>query len=76
MATMCPYLQEALMLFCRAYPVRKMVPMDRIGASSACMQGDFQGCPLFREAVSRGAVCEGCGSPLPAPDADGKEKPQ
>ena len=25
----CPYLKEVSMVFCRAYPVKKLVPLDR-----------------------------------------------
>ncbi len=49
----CPYLEEVVMLFCRAYPVRKMVPRDRITSASLCLGEDFQSCPLFRELMAR-----------------------
>lgn len=48
----CPYLEEMAVLFCRAYPVKKMVPRDRIVSESPCV-GDFQSCPLFREITAR-----------------------
>jgi hypothetical protein len=28
----CPHLKEVVMLFCRAYPVKKMVPLDRLAS--------------------------------------------
>ena len=41
------------MLFCRAYPVRKMVPLDRLASGDPCLGGDFQDCPIFRELSER-----------------------
>ena len=49
----CPYLEEVMMVFCRAYPVKKLVPRARITTSSPCVGGSFERCPFFRE-VSRG----------------------
>jgi len=37
------------MLYCQAYPVRKMVPLDRLASASPCVGGEFDECPLFRE---------------------------
>lgn len=54
----CPYLEEVVMLFCRGYPVRKMVPRDRITSASLCLGEDFQGCPLFRELMDRRVLAE------------------
>ncbi len=48
----CPYLKEVSMVFCRAYPVKKPVPIDRVTTASTC-EGEFKECPLFREALSR-----------------------
>ena len=44
----CPYLKEVVMLFCDAYPVKKMLPLDRIATANPCL-GEFHGCPLFQE---------------------------
>jgi hypothetical protein len=49
----CPYLEEIVMLFCRAYPVKKMVPRDRITTACPCLGESFQTCPLFQEVVAR-----------------------
>ena len=46
----CPYLKEVTMVFCRAYPVKKPVPIDRVTTASHCGEG-FEECPLFREAI-------------------------
>lgn len=48
----CPYLKEVSMVFCRAYPVKKPVPIDRVTTASTC-EGEFKECALFRDALSR-----------------------
>jgi hypothetical protein len=60
MTTMvCPYLEEVAMLFCRAYPVKKLLPRDRITTASPCLSEGFQSCPLFQELVARMAIVGG-----------------
>jgi hypothetical protein len=57
----CPYRKEVSMVFCRAYPVRKLVPIDRVTTASSCDGDCYQVCPLFTEAAARswrGAVTE------------------
>jgi hypothetical protein len=49
----CPYLKEVSMVFCRAYPVKKPVPIDRVTTASTCEADGFKECPLFREALAR-----------------------
>ena len=53
----CPHLKEVVMLFCRAYPVKKMVPLDRIASANPCLGEDFKNCPLFRELSARLQAC-------------------
>lgn len=48
----CPYLKEVQMVFCRAYPVKKLVPIDRVTTASTC-EGCFDECPLYKEALAR-----------------------
>ncbi len=48
----CPYLKEVTMVFCRAYPVKKPVPVDQVTTASTC-EGAFESCPLFCEALAR-----------------------
>ena len=48
----CPYLKEVTMVFCRAYPVKKPVPLDQVTTSSTC-EGGFESCPLFQEALAQ-----------------------
>jgi hypothetical protein len=51
----CPYLKEVRMVFCRAYPVKKLVPLDQLVPASACAtECAFQSCAAFQEARARG----------------------
>lgn len=63
----CPYFKEVSMVFCRAYPVKKPVPIDRVTTASTC-EGEFKECPLFKEALSRAgrSVAAEDESPTPA----------
>jgi hypothetical protein len=49
----CPYLTEVTMVFCQASPQKKLIPSDRISTASACEGDAFNGCALYREALSR-----------------------
>lgn len=49
----CPFFEEVLVAFCRAYPVKKMVPSDRLQANCICTCEGFEECPLFREVMAR-----------------------
>ena len=49
----CPFFEEVVVAFCRAYPVKKMVPSDRIQANCVCTSETFEDCPLFREVMAR-----------------------
>jgi hypothetical protein len=63
----CPYLKEVRMVFCRAYPVKKLVPVDRVTTASSCETGGFCDCLLYREAqalAERSAVADS--NPAPA----------
>jgi hypothetical protein len=44
----CPHLKEVVMLYCDAFPVKKLVPLDRIVSAEPCLTHDFEHCPLFR----------------------------
>ncbi len=48
----CPYFKEVRMVFCRAYPVKKPVPVDQVTTASCC-EGTFGECPLYKEALAR-----------------------
>ena len=64
----CPHLKEVVMLFCDAYPVKKMLPLDRIATADPCL-GHFEGCPLYTEAMARLAALTGA-DPAAAPASD------
>ena len=49
----CPFLREIVMAYCSAYPVKKMVPKDRMTEKCACTCDDFTSCSLFRELMAR-----------------------
>jgi len=49
----CPFFEEVLVAFCRAYPVKKMVPSDRLQADCACTCQGFEDCALFREVMAK-----------------------
>jgi hypothetical protein len=49
----CPHLKEVVMLFCDAYPVKKMLPLDRIATAHPCLGHDFEQCPLYQELLAR-----------------------
>ena len=49
----CPYLTEVTMVYCRASPVRKLIPADRVSTASHCDTECFGTCPLFAEALAR-----------------------
>ena len=53
----CPYLKEVVMLYCSGFPVRKMVPLDRIVSASPCLTQDFNHCPLYREILTKLESC-------------------
>jgi hypothetical protein len=48
----CPHLKEVVMLFCDAYPARKMLPLDRIVTADPCL-GQYLGCPIYKECRAR-----------------------
>ncbi len=49
----CPYLKEVVMLYCQAYPVKKLIPLDRIASADPCLGHDFESCPLFKDVITR-----------------------
>jgi len=49
----CPFFEEVLVAFCRAYPVKKMVPSDRIQGDCICTCETFNDCLLFKEVMAK-----------------------
>lgn len=49
----CPFLREVVMVYCRAYPVRKLIPKHQITSGSLCMGEGYMVCPFFKEIMAR-----------------------
>lgn len=49
----CPYLKEVVMLYCQAFPVKKLIPLDRIASAEPCLGHEFEACPLFKDVLAR-----------------------
>ncbi len=53
----CPYLKEVRMVFCRAYPVKKLVPLDALVSAGSCETAcAFERCPAYQDARARVAL--------------------
>ena len=48
----CPFLEEIAMVYCRAYPGRKLIPSQKMTTASPCMGEGYRGCPFFQEHVA------------------------
>lgn len=72
----CPYLEEVVMVFCRAYPVRKLVPRNRLAASGPCQGASFEACPLYCELLSRESAAEAAVDTDRTPSSGEKEVSQ
>ena len=49
----CPFLEEIAMVYCRAYPVRKLVPKHGVTTECSCMSEGYRGCFFFKEIMAR-----------------------
>ncbi len=49
----CPYLKEVRMVFCRASPVKKLVPADQLVAANCETDCAFEGCAAYQDARAR-----------------------
>lgn len=46
----CPFLGEEKALYCRAFPLKKPLPFDRIyGPDNLCLREGYHDCPIFKE---------------------------
>ena len=54
----CPFKEEIVMDYCRAYPVRKLVPRHRINSESLCADEGHVSCPFFQEVMTRLQSCD------------------
>lgn len=62
----CPYLKEVVMLYCQAYPVKKLVPLDRIASADPCLGLEFEACPLYKDVVTRIRAASHVDAPPPS----------
>ena len=44
----CPFLEEVMVQYCSACPVKKMIPKDSLGSASPC-EVDYRDCPIFKD---------------------------
>jgi hypothetical protein len=76
----CPYLKEVRMVFCRAYPVKKLVPLDQLVSASSCETAcAFEGCAAYRDAralvvqaADEAELVEALTSQVPEPSGKGR----
>ncbi len=46
----CPFLELTTVTFCKAFPVKKMIPVDKsTSAKGVCNSTNFRECPAYRE---------------------------
>lgn len=45
----CPFLEEIVVRYCKAHPVRKMIPAESATGSCSCLDGEYEKCPAFKE---------------------------
>ena len=46
--TTCPFLEEVSMVYCKAYPIKKMIPVNAIKDNPCVTSSHFQ-CPVYEE---------------------------
>lgn len=68
----CPHLKEVVMLYCDAFPIKKMVPLDKLVSADPCLTRNFERCPLYAEEHAAASV----DTALPLPPLQGKEAHQ
>jgi len=46
----CPFLGEEKVLICRAFPLKKPIPLDKVYAQeNFCLKGNYRKCPVYQE---------------------------
>ncbi len=56
----CPFYEEIVVAYCRATPLKKMLPSGRLLPTSPCVCEGHSICPFYREMMARLA-----GEPVP-----------
>ena len=49
----CPYYEEIVVAYCRATPMKKMLPAGRLLPTSPCIREEFAVCPFYRDMTAR-----------------------
>lgn len=70
-AIRCPFFEEVLVAFCRAFPVRKMIPSNRMNANCVCAHEGFEDCALFREVMAKVEGLKPAAEPVEAKGVEG-----
>jgi hypothetical protein len=55
---LCPFYEEIVVAYCRATPVKKMLPASRLQPTSPCMLEGHAVCPFYQDMVARLAGTE------------------
>jgi ferredoxin--NADP+ reductase len=58
----CPFLEKAVVMYCKAFPVKKLVPDTDSQSSSPCA-GDYESCRAYKEIIKRSEKGEAKTSP-------------
>jgi hypothetical protein len=56
----CPYLEEVAMRYCKAYPIKKMIPASASQLVSPCFSNP-DGCPIHQDVTHRRPIERSCG---------------
>lgn len=63
----CPHLKEVVMLYCDAFPVKKMVPLEKLVSADPCLTCNYARCPIYLQqmaATSEGGPAPGLQGPI------------
>jgi hypothetical protein len=51
----CPFLKEEKVVYCKAFPLKKMLPLDKIfDKENICLKKEYVSCPLYLEKMVDG----------------------
>lgn len=62
----CPHLKEVVMVYCDAFPVKKMVPLDRLVSADPCLTQHFARCPFYQRCAELAEQSEAPSAEAPA----------
>jgi glycine cleavage system H protein len=64
----CPFLEETTVTFCKAFPMRKMIPVDKNSSKGVCNSTGFHKCGIYKDRGARVSQCENYRGFLQRPD--------